>query len=192
MNVAETASTLAELIVADATLKEATTSEEKINLLDTKMQNAIAMFMNIHARFIFETNFYDARQKGLLSEDDITDLMLNAQKESYKDSLATYHPHFWASKLHFFIDDIPFYNFPYTFGYLFSMGIYAYANKQGKAFEDEYIALLQDTASMSSEELAKKHLGVDLTQPDFWQAAIDQVIKDVDEFITLTEPYLSK
>ena len=192
MNVAETASTLAELIVADATLKEATTPEEKINLLDTKMQNAIAMFMNIHARFIFETNFYSARQEGLLSEDEITELMLAAQKQSYKDSLATYHPHFWASKLHFFIDDIPFYNFPYTFGYLFSMGIYAYANEQGKAFEDDYIALLQDTAAMTSEELAEKHLGVDLTKPDFWQAAIDQVVKDVDDFMELTEPYLAK
>jgi oligoendopeptidase F len=190
MNVAETASTFAELIVADATLKEAETPEEKINLLDTKMQNAIAMFMNIHARFIFETSFYEARKNGLLSEDEITDLMLEAQKQSYQDSLGTYHPHFWASKLHFFIDDVPFYNFPYTFGYLFSMGIYAYANQQGSDFEDQYIALLRDTASMTSEDLAKKHLGVDLTQPDFWQAGIDQVIKDVDEFMALTEKYI--
>ncbi|MBO0466124.1 M3 family oligoendopeptidase [Enterococcus plantarum] len=191
MNVAETASTFAELIVADATLKEAKTPEEKINLLDTKMQNAIAMFMNIHSRFIFENSFYEARQKGLLSEDEITDLMLTAQKESYQDSLGTYHPHFWASKLHFFIDDVPFYNFPYTFGYLFSMGIYAYANKQGSDFEDQYIALLRDTASMTSEDLAKKHLGVDLTQPDFWQAGIDQVLKDVNEFMELTEGYIN-
>lgn len=190
MNVAETASTFAELIVADATLKKAETPEEKINLLDTKMQNAIAMFMNIHSRFIFENNFYEARQNGLLSEDEITELMLEAQKESYKDSLGTYHPHFWASKLHFFIDDVPFYNFPYTFGYLFSMGIYAYANQQGSGFEDQYIALLRDTASMTSEDLAKKHLDVDLTKPDFWQAGIDQVIKDVNEFLELTEVYI--
>ncbi|MDA9471297.1 M3 family oligoendopeptidase [Enterococcus sp. 5H] len=190
MNVAETASTFAELIVADATLKEAKTAEEKINLLDTKMQNAIAMFMNIHARFIFEKSFYEARQSGLLSEDEITTLMLEAQKESYQNSLGSYHPHFWASKLHFFIDDVPFYNFPYTFGYLFSMGIYAYANKQGSDFEDQYIALLRDTASMSSEELAEKHLGVDLTKPDFWQAGIDQVVKDVNEFMTLTDSYI--
>lgn len=190
MNVAETASTFAELIVADATLKKAETPEEKINLLDTKMQNAIAMFMNIHSRFIFENSFYEARQNGLLSEDEITELMLEAQKESYQDSLGTYHPHFWASKLHFFIDDVPFYNFPYTFGYLFSMGIYAYANKQGSDFEDQYIALLRDTASMTSEDLAQKHLGVDLTKPDFWQAGIDQVIKDVNEFMELTEAYI--
>lgn len=190
MNVAETASTFAELIVSDATLKEASTKEEKINLLDSKLQNAIAMFMNIHARFIFESNFYEARQKGVVSEAEITEMMLNAQKESYKDSLGAYHPHFWSSKLHFFIDDVPFYNFPYTFGYLFSMGIYSYANQQGSSFEDQYIALLQDTASMSTEDLAKKHLNVDLTKPDFWQAGIDQVLKDVQQFMDLTEEYV--
>ena len=45
------------------------------------MQNAIAMFMNIHARFIFENNFYQARQKGLVAEEDITELMLAAQRK---------------------------------------------------------------------------------------------------------------
>lgn len=190
MNVAETASTFAELIVADATLKEAQTKEEKINLLDTKMQNAIAMFMNIHARFIFETNFYTARQKGLVSQEQITNLMLEAQKESYLDQLGSYHPHFWAAKLHFFIDDVPFYNFPYTFGYLFSMGIYAYASDKGTSFEDDYIALLRDTASMTTEELAQKHLQVDLTKPDFWQAGINRVLADVSEFMELTQDYI--
>ncbi|MBO0442594.1 M3 family oligoendopeptidase [Vagococcus fluvialis] len=190
MNVAETASTFAELIVADATLKQATTNEEKINLIDVKMQNAIAMFMNIHTRFIFENNLHEARKEHVLTDEEITELMLAAQKESYCDSLGSYHPHFWASKLHFFIDDVPFYNFPYTFGYLFSLGIYAHAQKQGASFEDEYIALLQDTASMTTEELAKKHLGIDLTKPDFWQDGINIIKKDVEEFLTITESYI--
>lgn len=190
MNVAETASTFAELIVADATLKKAQTKEEKINLLDVKLQNAIAMFMNIHTRYIFENHFYQARQKGLVSTEQISEMMVNAQKESYLDSLANYHPHFWAAKLHFFIDDVPFYNFPYTFGYLFSTGIYAFANEQKTNFEEDYIALLRDTAAMTTEELAKKHLGVDLTQPDFWQAGINKVLEDVNEFMSLTKDYV--
>lgn len=190
MNVAETASTFAELIVADATLKAAKTKEEKINLLDTKLQNALAMFMNIHSRFIFENRFYSARQEGLVSEEEITQMMVEAQKEGYHDALATYHPHFWAAKLHFFIDDVPFYNFPYAFGYLFSLGIYAYANKKGTSFEQEYIELLRDTASMTTEELAQKHLGVDLTKPDFWQAGIDMVLEDINSFMTLSEEYV--
>ncbi len=190
MNVAETASTFAELIVADATLKEAKTDEEKINLLDVKLQNAIAMFMNIHARFIFESNFYAARQKGLVATDEITRLMVEAQKEAYIDGLGSYHPHFWAAKLHFFIDEVPFYNFPYTFGYLFSLGIYAKASQHTDGFEDQYIALLRDTASMTTEELAKKHLDTDLHQATFWQAGIDMVLKDIATFMELTEKYI--
>ena len=190
MNVAETASTFAELIVADATLKEAKTDEEKINLLDVKLQNAIAMFMNIHARFIFESNFYAARQKGLVATDEITRLMVEAQKEAYIDGLDSYHPHFWAAKLHFFIDEVPFYNFPYTFGYLFSLGIYAKASQHADGFEDQYIALLRDTASMTTEELAKKHLDTDLHQATFWQAGIDMVLKDITTFMELTEKYI--
>ncbi|MGO5435393.1 M3 family oligoendopeptidase [Enterococcus cecorum] len=190
MNVAETASTFAELIVADATLKEAKTDEEKINLLDVKLQNAIAMFMNIHARFIFESNFYAARQKGLVATDEITRLMVEAQKEAYINGLGSYHPHFWAAKLHFFIDEVPFYNFPYTFGYLFSLGIYAKASQHADGFEDQYIALLRDTASMTTEELAKKHLDTDLHQATFWQAGIDMVLKDIATFMELTEKYI--
>lgn len=189
MNVAETASTLAEMIVSDAAVQAAASDLEKINLLDAKLQNAIAMFMNIHARFLFETSYYEKRQAGLLSADELSQLMEEAQLKAYDGALATTHPHFWASKLHFYIDNVPFYNFPYTFGYLFSLGIYQYS--RGKAdFEEDYISLLRDTASMTTEELAKKHLHADLSQPDFWEAGIQRIEQDVAEFLKLTEAYL--
>lgn len=189
MNVAETASTFGELIVSDANVKEAQTDEEKINLLNAKMDNPVAMFLNIHARFIFEKKFYEKRKDGVLTASEINDLMLAAQKEAYDNSLSTYSTHFWESKMHFYFDDVPFYNFPYTFGYLFSLGIYAKAQESDN-FEDQYIALLQDTANMSTEELAMKHLGVDLTKPDFWEDGVKLIQKDVDEFIRLTEKYV--
>jgi pepF/M3 family oligoendopeptidase len=186
MNVAETASTFAEMIVADATVKSAQTDEAKIQLLDDKLNRSIAFFMNIHARFLFETRFYEERKKGLVSVHRLNELMLEAQKEAYCDSLGTYSPHFWASKLHFHITGVPFYNFPYTFGYLFSMGIYAQAAKEGTGFEEKYIALLRDTGRMKVEDLAKKHLNVDLTKPDFWQDAIDLIKEDLKTFMELT------
>lgn len=190
MNVAETASTFAEMIVADATVKEAASKEEKITLLDTKIQNALAMFLNIHARFLFETSFYNERQSGIVTDERLSELMEEAQKEAYQDSLSDYHPHFWASKLHFFIADVPFYNFPYTFGYLFSLGIYARSLEEGAGFEDKYIALLRDTASMSTEDLAMKHLAADLTKPDFWEAGIAIMKTDVSTFMELTQEYI--
>ncbi|WP_147534302.1 M3 family oligoendopeptidase [Bacillus marasmi] len=186
MNVAETASTFAETIINNATVANAKTKEEKITLLDAKMGNAIAMFLNIHARYLFENKFYKERSKGIVSEQRLNELMENAQKEAYGDSLASYHPHFWCSKLHFFIDDIPFYNFPYTFGFLFSLGIYAEFLKNPAGFEEKYIALLRDTGSMKVEDLALNHLGVDLTKPTFWEAGIKLMEKDAEEFILLT------
>lgn len=192
MNVAETASTFAEMIVSDATVKEATSKEEKITLLDNKMQNALAMFMNIHARFLFETRFYAERQEGIVTEERISELMIGAQNEAFKGALSNNHPTFWASKLHFYISDVSFYNFPYTFGYLFSLGIYNRSLEEGTGFEDKYIELLQDTGRMTTEDLAQKHLNVDLTQPDFWEAGISLVKKDVEAFLELTEEYITK
>ncbi|MEW9049542.1 MAG: M3 family oligoendopeptidase [Neobacillus sp.] len=186
MNVAETASTFAEMIVADAAVKNAKNEEEKLVLLDDKIQRTVALLMNIHARFIFETRFYEERKQGLVSVEKLNELMEAAQKEAYCDALEQYHPLFWASKLHFFITGVPFYNFPYTFGYLFSLGIYAQALEEGKGYEEKYIALLRDTASMTVEDLAAKHLQVDLTQKDFWEKAVHLCIDDINEFLTLT------
>ncbi|PLR85863.1 oligoendopeptidase [Bacillus canaveralius] len=187
MNVAETASTFAEMIVSDASVKNAKTAEEKLALLEDKVQRSVALLMNIHARFLFETRFYEERKNGMVSAARLNELMEQAQKEAYGNALEEYHPSFWGSKLHFYITGIPFYNFPYTFGYLFSLGIYARALEEGKGYEQKYVDLLKDTASMTVEELAQKHLNVDLTKRDFWEQAVKLCIDDVEEFLALTE-----
>lgn len=192
MNVAETASTFAEMIVADSLVKQAQNDEEKVSLLEDKIQRSIAFFMNIHSRFLFETRFYEQRRTGTVGTDELNRLMEEAQREAYCDTLSSYHPHFWASKLHFYITGVPFYNYPYTFGYMFSTGIYALAQQEGASFAAKYDALLQDTGRMSVEELAQKHLGVDLTQPDFWQNAMDVSIADVELFMNMTVEQVKK
>lgn len=190
MNVAETASTFAELVVSNATIENAASEAEKINLIDEKISRSVAFMMNIHARYIFERNLYDERQKGTLDSNRLKELMKDAQEEAYEDALKSYHPMFWATKLHFHITGVPFYNFPYTFGYFFSLGIYNRFLEDENVTEDDYIALLRDTASMTTEDLAEKHLNVDLRKPDFWQEALESVHKDIEEFLELTESYV--
>ncbi|MDM5275780.1 M3 family oligoendopeptidase [Paenibacillus silvae] len=187
MNVAETASTFAEMIVADALVQTARDEQEKLALLEDKIQRSVAFFMNIHARFLFETRFYEQRKKGLVSAEELSRLMVEAQEEAFCGVLASTHQHFWASKLHFYLTGVPFYNFPYTFGYMFSAGIYARAQQEGTAFADKYDDLLRDTGRMTVEQLAQKHLGADLTQADFWQAAANLVIADIEQFMQMTE-----
>ncbi|MNG12907.1 hypothetical protein D3C84_965450 [compost metagenome] len=142
--------------------------------------------MNIHARFLFETRFYEKRGEGLVTPEELSALMEAAQREAFADQLGAVHPSFWASKLHFYLTDVPFYNFPYTFGFLFSSGIYARAQQEGAAFADRYVALLRDTGRMTVEELARKHLGVDLEQPDFWREAVALTAADVEQFLAMT------
>jgi len=187
MNVAETASTFAEMIVSDAAVNNAENDEVKLALLEDKIQRSVALLMNIHARFLFETRFYEERKKGIVSKKRLNQLMEEAQKEAYLNSLKEYHPLFWGSKLHFFITGVPFYNFPYTFGFLFSLGIYAQAVKEGKGYEQKYMAMLEDTGSMMVEDLAMKHLGVDLTKREFWEEGVKLCIKDVEEFMEMTK-----
>ncbi|SIS80993.1 M3 family oligoendopeptidase [Alicyclobacillus vulcanalis] len=187
MNVAECASTFAEAIVSDAAIRAAANDGERLELLNDKLQRAAAMLMNIYARFLFETRFYDERKRGYVSVERLNELMVEAQREAYHDSLRRYHPHFWASKLHFYITGTPFYNFPYTFGFLFSTGIHAMASAEGTGFADKYVALLRDTGRMRVEDLAQKHIGADLTQPDFWQRAIDFALRDLDAFVELAD-----
>ncbi len=99
------------------------------------------------------------------------------QRTCYGDCLAEgeLDPWFWASKLHFYLTGISFYNFPYTFGYLFSLGIFARAKREGPSFFPLYEKLLQRTGSDSAENLARSLLGVDLEAPDFWNASIDLI-----------------
>jgi pepF/M3 family oligoendopeptidase len=187
MNVAETASTFSEMIVSDAAKSAAKTKEERVAFLSDKLERCVALLMNIHARFLFETRFYEERKQGVVSVERLNQLMTDAEREAYLDTLDVYHPTFWASKLHFYITNWPFYNFPYTFGFLFSTGIYVQALQEGPTFAEKYDALLRDTGRMTTEQLAQQHLGVDLTKPDFWSSALDYLMRDVDEFLELTK-----
>lgn len=186
MNVAETASTMAEMIVADAALTHAKSREERLTLIDDKLQRAVSLLMNIQARFLFETRFYEERKKGVVSVAGLNEIMTAAQKQAFAGALDLYHPHFWASKLHFYMVRVPFYNFPYTFGFLFSAGVYQRAMEEGPRFQSAYKSLLRDTGRMMVEDLAKRHLGVDLKKPEFWQSAIDSVLAELPEFLEMT------
>lgn len=185
MTLAETASNFAEALVTDAALEQSSDPGEKLMLLEQKIQAPYVMFTNLHCRYLFDRAFYEERKKGVVGRDRLSEMMVAAQKEAFGDLLdeSGYHPLFWCSKLHFYLTSQPFYHFPYTFGLLFSGGVYDRARKEGPAFEEKYRALLADTGCMTTEELAHKHLGVDLTKEKFWSDAVDRALADVPEFV---------
>lgn len=105
----------------------------------------------------------------------------------FEESLSEYDEMFWASKLHFSISQLGFYNYPYLFGYLFSLGIYAQRSKYGNQFNEVYTNLLRDTGSMTAEAVVQKHLGQDIRQSTFWEDSLKIVEQSIAQFEALVE-----
>ncbi len=188
MTLAETASTFAEAVLGEKQLEEANTDGERLLLLDGMLGDAVAFLMNIHARFVFEDNFHRERAEGELTAERLSELMLAAQKETYLDALADdgWNERFWVSKLHFYISGWPFYNFPYTFGYLLSLGLYSLAAESGDPdFPAKYREFLTATGDRLAEAAVLDTLGHDLTKPDFWNKSLDVVERRVQQFCEL-------
>ncbi|MBR9787745.1 MAG: M3 family oligoendopeptidase [Vibrionaceae bacterium] len=182
MTLAETASIFAENIVRDHLISKAESVDEKLEMLWEELSSALALMVNIPVRYEFEKAFYERRQSGELTAQEFCDLMSETWKDWYGDVMSEADPYFWASKLHFSISGVSFYNYPYLFGFLFSKGIYAQRESKGENFYSDYINLLRDTGNMTAEEVVDKHLSMDLTKPDFWQQSVALVQDKVDEF----------
>lgn len=189
MNLAETASTFAEQVLGEERLQRASDDFERRAILDHMLSDAVAFCMNIHTRFTFEDRFHRLRADGEVSAATLCELMLEAQQECYCGGLADgeYNPRFWVSKLHFYITYVPFYNFPYTFGYLLSLGLYGLAKQDAKDFPQQYREFLKGTGRMTAEDAVRTAFGDDLTKPAFWQRSMDEIEARVGRFVELAD-----
>lgn len=188
MTLAETASTFAEAVLGEVELKEANSAAEKLVILDKMLQDSTAFLMNIHARFLFEDRMHQLRLEQELTADQLSELMVAAQKEAFGGALddAGWNPMFWASKLHFYISTYPFYNFPYTFGYLLSLGIFQMGRSEPN-FPLKYDKFLVSTGHKTSEQAVESSFGHDLTGPAFWNQCLDVVQERVTQFSELAK-----
>ncbi len=192
MNLAETASTFAEAVLGEKRLAAASSVNEELGMLDQMLGDSVAFLMNIHSRFVFEDRFHIARAKGELTAAQLSEMTLAAQKETYLNAFADdgWYPGFWISKLHFYINGWPFYNFPYTFGYLLSNGLYSMAAEGDPKFPERYRKFLIATGCQLTEDAVQSTLGYDLRKPDFWARSIAVIAKRVERFVTLADSVL--
>lgn len=186
MPLAETASIFCETIVKNAVLKTAT-KEEKITILESSLQSASQVIVDIYSRFIFESKFFDLRKDHSLSVEETKNIMLEAQREAYAGSLDedNMHPYMWMCKTHYYSAGFNFYNYPYAFGLLFALGLYNIYLKDSDKFISEYNDLLKLTGQAKAIDVAKT-MNIDIEDVDFWKGSLNQVIKEIKSFIELT------
>ena len=188
MPVAETASTFNEVLVVSTAIAESTDREEKLALIESQLQDATQIIVDIYSRYTFEASVFENRPSEFMSADRFSELMLAAQEKAYGDGLDKdlRHPYMWVCKGHYYSGGLSFYNFPYAFGGLFARGLYAKYLAEGKPFVDTYKQLLRATGT-STVENAAKIAGVDLTKKSFWEAGLKSLADQIDEFCTLVD-----
>ncbi|MDM5155218.1 M3 family metallopeptidase [Bacillus sp. DX1.1] len=185
MSMAESASIFFEMVLVDHLVEKTDRREIKKELLNWKIRNSFNYLMAIRASFMFEQSFYEERKKGPLSADGLEKLSIDSQQIAYGNRLTEYQPFVWMKYDQFYTANVPFYNYPYTFGYLLSLGLLEIAKQEGSEFNRKYKLFLSDTGKRPVEELVNQYFQIDLANPDFWRESLLQINKDIDDYIQL-------
>ncbi len=180
MTLAETASTFCQKIVENAALKTADSTDQLI-IIDGLLEYASRVILGATSNFLFEQALFEKREQRDLSVEELCALDVETQKATRGDALdpELLHPYRWAYIPHYY--GSTFYNFPYIFGLLFGLGLYAQYQENPETFKDGYDKLLSATGMGDAAELAAE-FGIDLRQPAFWQASLDVLRADIDRF----------
>ncbi len=186
MTLAETASTFCETIATQAVLAQVSDPQEELAVLETQLNNASQVIVDIYSRYLFEKEVFERREEAELSADEICEIMERAQKTTYGEGLDERYlqKYMWTWKPHYYSTGISFYNFPYAFGLLFGTGLYAIYQQRGAAFVDDYKALLASTGEAMAADLADR-FGINIRTRKFWDDSIAIIAKSVDRYCEL-------
>ncbi|MDR2029040.1 MAG: M3 family oligoendopeptidase [Treponema sp.] len=188
MTLAETASIFAETIVFEGALKNPAAGMDRLGLIEGNLKDSCQVIVDILSRFYFERKLFECRDRAELSPEELCALMTEAQKETYGEGLdpEKLHPYMWAVKSHYYSPGLAFYNYPYAFGLLFSLGLYARAQREGPGFAGAYRGILRLTGQASAGEVARS-AGFDIEGEEFWQTGVELIARRVAEFEKLVQ-----
>ncbi len=183
MALAETASIFCETLVVEAGL-ERLSGVERLALLDIDLQGTNQVIVDIRSRFLFETEVFARRQRRTLGVAELNELMVKAQLDAYGDGIdqSTAHPYMWLLKPHYYFSH--FYNWPYTYGLLFGLGLFARYREDPIAFRSGYDDLLSRAGMDTAEQLGAA-FDLDVTDKAFWTASLDVVRRRMTEYESL-------
>jgi oligoendopeptidase, pepF/M3 family len=186
MTLAETASIMCETVVMEAVLAETSDPQEQLAIIETQLIGDTQVIMDIYTRYLFEKEVFERRDNSELSPEDLCDIMLDAQKTVFGDALDEkyLHKYMWTWKPHYYYAGLSFYNFPYAFGLLFGVGLYAIYRQRGVSFVQDYKNLLASTGEASAADLAAR-FGIDIRSRKFWEDSLAVIARRVDRYCEL-------
>ena len=172
MTLAETASIFGETVIFQEVLKKAD-KDQQLSLIEAYVQGACQVCVDILSRFYFERSAFEARKDGEVTADDFSAMMLKAQEDTYGDGLGVKHQYMWAVKGHYYNEGFSFYNYPYAFGQLFALGLFA-SKDSVPDFPKHYKEVLSMTGRFEAKEVAAA-AGCDIEDKEFWKKGISVI-----------------
>jgi oligoendopeptidase F len=181
LTLAETASVFGETIVFGKLLEEDSSPASRLALLAENLEDTIATVFRQVAMNRFEHLVHtERREQGELSVDRFGELWGESQAELFGDSVeVTEGYRSWWSYIPHFIGS-PGYVYAYAYGQLLALSVYERYEQVGQELVPSYIEMLASGGSKSPEELGAI-VGVDLTDPGFWEAGLDLVERQLTE-----------
>jgi oligoendopeptidase F len=185
LTLAETASVFGEALVFGRLLDQAPDDDSRLGLLAERIDSAVATVFRQMAMNRFEHLAHTSRRdEGELSVDRINELWVESQAELFGDSVEiTDGYRTWWSYIPHFINT-PGYVYAYSYGLLLALSVYGRYREQGEAFAPRYLELLAAGGSRSPEDLAAI-VGIDLTDPGFWDSGLALVQEQLTAAETL-------
>ncbi len=170
---AETASTLAEMVVFERLLARCRTDAARRALLLEKIGESYGTVMRQSYIVRFELEAHRRIAAGT-TEDGLSRLWLELLREQFGGAVevAEEFGSEWAYIPHIF--KTPFYCYAYNFGELLSLSLYARYRQDGPRFVPRIEAILAAGSSRAPEDVLRE-AGIDLCSPSFWQGSFDVI-----------------
>ncbi len=183
LTTAETASVFGEMLVFQSLMKKLDDPKEKLALLMGKIDDTIAtVFRQISMNRFEHAMHTKRREEGELTTAEFSSLWRETQEALYGDSveLTESYDLWWCYIPHFL--HTPGYVYAYAFGELLVLALYEEYTQSSNGFADKYISMLEAGGSDWPENIVAK-VGLDITQPDFW----DKGLQAIERMVTRAE-----
>jgi len=176
LTLAETASVFGETLTFDAVMAQEGDPKVRLSMLCHQVEDSFATIFRQVAMNRFEDAVHTARRtQGELSIDQVGAMWQERVQAMFGDSLVLTDEHqAWWSYVEHFVH-VPGYVYAYAFGNLLALSIYQRYREVGTSeFVDAYLDFLAYGGSMAPDQ-AVRRVGMDITDPKFWDAGLDIV-----------------
>jgi len=183
LTLAETASVFGEALTFDRIMTQEKDPKIRLAMLCSQVEDAFSTVFRQVAFNRFEDACHTARRtEGELAVDQLGEIYQSKLQPMFGDALILTDEHkvWWSYVSHFL--HTPGYVYAYAFGNLLALSVYHRYLERGPEFVDDNLEFLAAGGSTRPDELVKR-IGMDITDPGFWDAGLtilDGMVTEVE------------